>query len=320
MAAAAAAAMDASTRSAIAAVTSRRLNDFTCMAFEVELDGPDYASAASAEANNALMLSPLEQGEQILDVLRLFLFRPGEDRSIGRFGAIDRGVYGVWLGSGDGENMKFLARTLSRYQLVQPLMDVTLDDVRRIYGHQSYKQLNSAACAGSSTHDPLLRRIFLSLRALRITRDIPNLEARFRVLAPIAEYLAKRDADERLQGDDLRFRIARLAYSGQNHYGLVFDKRYANRWESEAAALAVVRDLWKNVRNSLSHSVEEVWGTDEHLLPSPAEAIGGPRRDPLRDMSNMERIVINMIHEVLFGWVCEEINGPGSAYEFLLRP
>lgn len=92
---AAAGRMDADTLAAVQRVGVGRMNDQTCLAYEIVLDRPDYAQASSGEANGSLLLWLLERGERILDVLRLYLFRPGEDRSIGRLGAIDRGIHGA---------------------------------------------------------------------------------------------------------------------------------------------------------------------------------------------------------------------------------
>ena len=50
------------------------MRDYTCIAFEIDLDKPNYAIEDSTELNNTLMQDLLALGDQILDVLRLYLF------------------------------------------------------------------------------------------------------------------------------------------------------------------------------------------------------------------------------------------------------
>jgi len=92
-------AMDDITLEEISQLPNKRLRDFTCIAFEIELDRPNYAIASSTEFNNALLQDLLELGDRIIDVLRLYLFLPGEDKSIGRVGALGKGAFGAWLGT-----------------------------------------------------------------------------------------------------------------------------------------------------------------------------------------------------------------------------
>jgi hypothetical protein len=218
-----------------------------------------------------LLRQLLLQGEQIIDVIRLFLFKPGDNTSIGRVGAVGSGVYGAWIGD-DGEYAKFIARQISPFQLVQKPMQVTLTDVRKIYNDPVFKELCSAACDTLDNFDPLLRRVFQALRAFRESRDIQDLEARFLRLASLAEHLAKDDSATYLQGDKLRKRIAKIAQSG---------------WYEKSDILDIVKDLWAHVRNRLTHSVETF------------ASIG---RDPVPDIQNMERIVVNMIQAVVIAW------------------
>lgn len=205
--------------------------------------------------------------------------------------------------------MKFIARPLSRYQLVQRPVDVGLEDVRRIYQHRTYSELRSAACGEPSDHDPALRRIFRTLRVFRDTRDITNFEARFRVLAALAEALAKERPDEKLSGDLLRTRLAERGVGGHQQNGLWDDATYEDFWEDEEELRAVVVDLWHNVRNKLAHNIDDVWDLDGRLLGSPGEVLGQTSRDPIRDIQTMEGLVISMTHAALFEWLCDSIMG-----------
>lgn len=280
-------AMDELTLQAMASVQSRKLQDFTCIAFEIELDKPDYTSTLSPEVNSLLLQQLLEKGERILDVIRLFLFKPGENRSIGRVGAIGNGVCGAWLGN-DGEAAKFIARKISRYQLVQSPFEVTLEDVRKIYNDPVFKELHSAACLNHDNDDLLLKRIFQSLRAFRESRELQSLETRFLRLGSLVEHLAKRDENEYLKGKELRNRIARIAEKG---------------WNTKGDVLSVATDLWDNARNPLTHSVE---------------TFSSIRRDPALDIPNMEQIVVNMIQAVVIAWRNEQFGI--AAYDYLLEP
>ena len=82
-------------------VSNYKLRDFTCIAFEIELDQPGYTLTGDETINSSLFQHIIDKGERFLDVWRLCLFKPGEDFSIGNFGAIDKGIQGFWLGQND---------------------------------------------------------------------------------------------------------------------------------------------------------------------------------------------------------------------------
>ncbi|MEH1961359.1 MAG: hypothetical protein V7L05_16035, partial [Nostoc sp.] len=228
-------AMDNLTLEAMDSLETKRLKDFTCIAFEVNFNAQDLASIGSLNNNEKFLQQLLEQGERIIDVIRLFLFKPGNNTSIGRVGAVGNGISGVWIGD-DGQHAKFIARQVSPYQFVQKPMRVTLTDVRKIYNDPVFKELCSAACSTFDNLDPLLKRIFQGLFAFRESREIQNQEARFLRLASLAEHLAKKDATEHLQGLELRNRIAQIAQSG---------------WDEKSDVLDVVKDLTFPVKSVL---------------------------------------------------------------------
>lgn len=278
-------AMDNLTLEAMDSLKTKRLKDFTCIAFEANFNDQDLASIGSIKNNEKILQQLLEQGERIIDVIRLFLFKPGNNTSIGRVGAVGNGISGMWIGD-DGQHAKFIARQVSPYQFVQKPMRVTLTDVRKIYNDPVFKELCSAACNTLDNFDPLLKRIFQGLFAFRESREIQNQEARFLRLASLAEHLAKKDVTERLQGLELRNRIAQIAQSG---------------WDEKSDVFNVVKDLWKHVRNPLTHSVETFTSI---------------ARDPKQDIPNMERIVIDMLQAVVIAWRDEQFGT--DAYTSLL--
>jgi hypothetical protein len=271
--------MDDLTLQALVGVPNRRMKDSTCVAFEIDV------STLDSRTNSSLLQGLINRGERILDVIRLFLFKPGENKSIGRVGAIRGGVSGVWLGDNAG-HLKFIARKTSNYQLAQDPLEVSLADVRRIYADPVFKELCSAASLDHE-HDSLLDRIFQSLRTFRESRDIQSPEPRFLRLAAIAEGLAKRDRGERLQRAKLREHIALIAESGSR--------------TNQDDVRTVTTDLWHNARNPLTHSTETF------------ASIG---RDSDLDMSKMERIVVNMIEAVVIAWRNEQFGI--AAYDSLL--
>lgn len=279
-----AAVMDNLTLRTLTNVSNKTIRDFTAVAFEIELDNSELISALDSRLNDELFQRLIDKGEKILDVIRLFLFTPGENKSIGQVGAFGNGISGIWIGN-DGDNLKFIARNTSRFQLTQTPIEVSLTDVSRIYNDSVFKELCSAASI-DSTHDDLLNRIFDSLRAYRVTRDIQDPATRFLRLAAIAEHLAKRNSDERLKGPKLRDRIAHIAQMG---------------WHSKDDILNVATDLWDNVRNPFTHSVETF------------TSLG---RDSTTDILNAERIVVNMIQAVVMAWRTQEFDT--DAYDYLL--
>jgi len=229
----------------------------------------------------------LERGERILDTIRLFLFKPGAKRSIGRVGGIGNGVCGAWFGNEDSDT-KFIARKLFDYQFVQEPLDVSLEDVRTIYNDPVFKELHSAGCGNPNSDDVLLRRIFESLRSFRKSREMPTAEARFLELTKIAEHLAKRDKTERLQGRSLRERIARMAGKGR---------------DAKTDFLGMTTDLWDNARNPLTHKVATF------------SDIG---RDSALDIPKLEEIVIRMVQAVVIAWRNEQFGL--DPYASLLEP
>jgi hypothetical protein len=308
-------AMDDLTLQEISGLPERRIKDFTCVAFELELDKSDYALASSERFNSALLQDLLARGDKILDVLRLYLFKPGQDNSIGRVGAIANGVYGLWLGTIDGESVKFIARRVSRYQLVQDPIDVSLAEVRRIYNDDTFKELYSAACMGTQRY-PVLDGVFDGLRAFRESRELQSWEARFRHLGALAEGLAKKDKSERLFGKELRDRMAHVAsrgwyteLSGNSSSDILPKPTHSAslkhlEWNTKDDVLKVVEDLWDNVRNPLTHS---------------AATFTSLGRDPKQDVLNIERIVVAMIHALVNAWRLELFHDDKSAYDLLLE-
>jgi len=295
----------------------RKLINFTCIAFEINLDREDYLYLNDEDTNNSLFQYILNKGEQLLDVWRLCLFKPGEDFTIGSFGAVGNGIQCFWLGQ-DDIFPKFIARRISRYQLVQQPLDVLLSDFGTIYADITFRNLCYSAFNDVDTS--LIKRIFNALRAFRESRDIPNWEARFRHLAVIAESLAKKEETEHLRGNELRERIAKIASNGWEIYksynssvlsppGLqarqyrLINKRYKEMgWKNKNEAQKIIKDLWDNVRNPLSHTVNTVTSL---------------KRNPIEDMVNIEKIIVTMINGICTAYEVEEFYG-SSAYDIIL--
>lgn len=270
--------LDEPTLEAIASLhhQERRLKDFTCVAFEVDSDTfRSPAVAAETETEELVLQTCLERGERILDTIRLFLFKPGQDKSIGRVGGIENGVCGAWIGTGDSD-AKFVARRLFDFQFVQPALDVSLSDVRAIYEDAVFRELHSAGCCDPARDDTLLRRIFESLRSFRKSREMPTPETRFLELTKIAEHLAKRDEGEKLRGPLLRDRISRIAAKGR---------------DIKRDFCGATADLWDSVRNPLTHNVTTF------------RDIG---RSPAVEMPKLEEIVIAMVQAVVIAWRNEQ--------------
>ena len=261
--------MDNETLDAISCVLATRMKDFTCLAWEID---PQLFGRSIPHPIDASILGPiLRTAEQILDMIRLFLFVPGENSSIGRAGAVGGGVSGVWFGDQAGDGAYFVARKTSAYHLVQRPMQRGLADVRRIYADPIFRELCSVVCSGPG-NDPILAIVLQSLRAFRESRDIPSAEARFLRLASIAEHLARGKSGERLKGPNLRSRIAEIAGRG---------------WRKNTTILQTTTDLWDNARNPLTHSTE--------TFPSLS-------RSGDSDIAALEGIVINMIEAVVIQW------------------
>jgi len=216
-----------------------------------------------------------------MDLIRLFLFKPGEDASIGRVGSLGNGISGVWFGDSDGTFSRFIARKTIRFQLVQDPMERGVADVRRIYNDPVFRELCSVVCAGKE-EDPLLNLVIRSLRAFRESRDIQAAEPRFQRLAAVAEDLARRNQTKRLQGTELRNRVASMADRG---------------WQKEGDPLAATNDLWDNARNPLAHS---------------ANTFAMIGRDSDRDIEMVEMIVIIMIQSAVLDWRDEEFLMPST--------
>lgn len=267
-------AMDEPTLEAVADLNGGKLRDSTCVAFELEAGTVNLGPTVGPAADDALLQKLLERGERILDTMRLFLFKPGEKQSIGRVGAIGKGVGGAWIGN--ESQAKFIARKLFDYQFAQDPMDVSLDDVRDIYNDPVFREIHSAGCSDPDRDDPLLRRVFQSLRSFRKSREMPTPENRFLELVRMAEHLAKKDDAQKLQGAVLRERIAKIAHQG---------------WEPQRDFLGTTTDLWTNVRNEFTHRTATF------------SEIG---RDPATEIPRIEEVVIGMVRAVVIAWRNEQ--------------
>jgi hypothetical protein len=199
--------MDELTMQALRSATVPRMRDFSCIAWELP-EGAVTPFTTDPASNSAVLSSVISAGEQIVDIIRLFLFKAGEDSSIGRVGSLGGGVTGVWLGDDVGSNCQFIARKTSRFQLVQEPLRRGLKDVRRIYNDDVFRELCSVVCSGGGC-DETLSLVLNSLRTFRESRDLQSEEARFLRLGSMAEDLAKRHRRrERLKGPELREAIA----------------------------------------------------------------------------------------------------------------
>lgn len=241
----------------------------------------DLSQLTTPQENNALLERVRLQADQILDVLRLYLFRPGEDRSIGRAGSMGGGVCGIWFG--DEEVARFIARRVSSYALVQDPVDVSLNDVRHIYNDHVFRELCSAAHKPLASLDSTLQQVFLALKAFRDSRELQSWEARMKHLFTIAESLAKTTPGQRLQGPALRQAIAEVA-------GHSWHDGFRNP-DSFPDALDVVNDLWNNVRNPITHEL------------SSSAAL---HRDPQEDFYRLEHLVVSMLRSIVFRWSVED--------------
>ncbi len=149
--------MDDLTMQALRSATVPRMRDFSCIAWELP-EGMVTSFPTDPASNSAVLSRVIGAGEQILDIMRLFLFKPGEDISIGRVGSLGGGITGLWLGDGDGSDCQFIARKTSRFQLVQEPLRRGLKDVRRIYNDDVFRELCSVVCSGGGARRDALAR------------------------------------------------------------------------------------------------------------------------------------------------------------------
>jgi len=275
--------MDDLTMQTLRSATVPRMRDLSCIAWE--LPERTVTSFTTDPATNSAVLSRLvSAGEQILDIIRLFLFKPGEDSSIGRVGSLGGGVSGVWLGDDDGSHCQFIARKTSRFQLVQQPLRRGLKEVRHIYNDDVFRELCSVVCSGSA-RDETLALVLHSLRTFRESRDLQSEEARFLRLGSMAESLAKRHTrQERLSGPKLRKAIAEVACS--------------NTLDDIDIQEATVRELWDQVRNPLTHTAQNF------------ASIG---HDAKQDIATMEKLTFNMIKGTVLNWRIDFTNEDSDA-------
>lgn len=265
--------MDELTMQAVRSATVPRMRDFSCIAWELP-EGMVTSFTTDPASNSAALSRVISTGEQILDIIRLFLFKPGEDSSIGRVGSLGGGVTGVWLGDSDGSRGQFIARKTSRFQLVQEPLRRGLKDVQRIYADDVFRELCSVVCSGGGRDETLLL-VLNSLRTFRESRDLQSEEARFLRLGSIAEDLAKRR--ERLAGRELREAITQVASS--------------NTLDGSHIRESAVTELWTHVRNPLTHS---------------ARSLAAMGCDAKQDIATMERLTFNMIKGTVLHWRMED--------------
>ena len=258
---------------------------------------PFYSSESESQQ---LFNQIIERGETFLDPLRFCLYKPGKNESIGNFGSLGNGIQGFWIGIND-RDMRFFARKSLRYVLSQKPVDVLELEFGAIYADITFQGLCNAAFEHPIDRNDFYGHMLRALKHFRESRDIQSPEARFRHLAAIAEDLAKIDENERISGNELRNRIAKISSRGwelyksinnshprmlsmsKRSYQLIAQRYKDLGWADEQEAMLVIKDLWSNVRNPLSHSLE----TFQTL-----------ERDTSKDLANMEKVVITMIN----GW------------------
>jgi hypothetical protein len=307
--------IDDQTFQIVTQIPNLNIKDSTCIAFELDVSKVSY----DFSNDNILFQQIIDKGEEFLDPWRLCLFKPGDSRSIGKFGGVIGGIQCFWLGQHNIQP-RFIARKTSRYDLVQSPITVRLSEFGPIYSDLTFRGLCVAAFFYPENNDEIINRIFSTLRAFRESRDIQSPEARFRQLAAITESLANKTPDERLKGFELRKRIAKISSSGWRIYtkynNSVFgalnllpsqhkliNKRYSEiGWQHDNQAEVVVKELWDRVRNPLSHTVN----TFAYL-----------GRNPGDDLENMERIVVTMINGLHTAYELEDLYGK-SLFDILL--
>ena len=230
-------------------------SDAACIAFPVHLNEEQFPNTDAG--GTALLEWLLQLGDQIVDLLRLFLYRPGDDRRIGRVGGLGRGVRGLWLlWRGERKPAIFLARRLSPYVLITDPIRLDLTEFRRWHNTDTFREFSSAACDHPDAHnDPasnlmLYAKVFAAMRSFRENREAQSLEGRFRQLMPLCEDLAKRNDKEKLAGDKLRDRTARVAW---------FSCR--DDWDEE---LPLRRGHWLSIEE-LKNEVARLWSNKVHI-------------------------------------------------------
>ncbi len=318
---------DVATVDALTDLPDRKINDFTCIGFEIQFDETVKPFDNTAEPSQKLFDQIVERGESFLDPLRFCLFEPGKHESIGRFGSVGNGIQCFWIGYGtreDDENsgkIRFVARRSLRYTLSQSPIHLLETEFGPIFADITFQGLCHIAYEEPTNRDRFYDHMLRALKQFRESREFQVPEARFRHLVSIAEDLAKIGAKKRLVGDDLRNRIAKISSNGwklymavnNNHprilnmskrsYELI-EQRYAEiGWESQTAAQMIVKDLWSNVRNPLTHTLETF------------QTLG---RDTTKDLMNLEKVIVTMVNGLYAAYEVEE-SYEKPAHEILLH-
>ncbi len=287
---------------------NRRMNEFTCLGFEIEIEDSEDLLQSEPDTREDLFKRVIERGEGFLDPLRLCIFKPGEHESAGKFGSVGNGIQCFWIGRDDGE-AEFFARKSLRQTLIQQPIDILEDEFGPIYADITFRGLCSEAFKNPIDRNVFHGRLLRAVKSFRQSRDIQSPEARFRQLAAIAEELAKFKEEERVSGPVLRNRIAKISSTGWSiyeHYNdsvlgsipvgknsqLLRDRYREIGWENDEDAQRIIKELWDNVRNPFSHSLE----TFESL-----------ERDENKDIANAERIVVTMINGWYAAYQVEEL-------------
>jgi hypothetical protein len=298
--------VDDETMANISFLPNRKLSDFTCLAFSTNLDNIKQGSKGISDQSTFDFL--IEKGERFLDVWRLCLFKPGEDASIGKFGAIGNGVQCFWIGENNTGRPRFIARKTSRFALAQKPFDVLLSKFGPLYTDHTFRGLAIDAYNFPTTYDRVINSILEALRAFRESRELSTPEARFRHLATIVETLAKKYPDERIKGRELRERIAKISTKGWSlyknfntsgmttnlspeQYGLIWKRYDEMGWSDPEEARIIIMDLWDNVRNPLSHEVS---------------TFSSLNRNAVKDLAQIERVIITMINGLHAAWEVQE--------------
>jgi hypothetical protein len=255
-----------------------RVGDHACIFFSVKMNPDDYTRSAAATETGFLEWL-LRLGDQIVDLLRLFLYRPGDDRVIGRAGSLGRGVFGLWLISQADQSARFIARRLSRYALLSEPVRLDLETFKRWYSTDTFTEFRTAVCMHPGEQLPLYDKVMAAMRSFRESREMQSREGRFRQLTPLIEDLAK-DEGEVLTGHRLYDRIAQVAwYSLRDDWDGDLPLK-EGRWRTWQQLAKDVSDLWKRIRNPLAHSCRVIQGMPD---------------DPERDLITSEALAVSMI-------------------------